>query len=91
MGLLWLQPVKQAVNGILDKGFHENQKRQWIDAVFSFPREDNVDHPLTVPDPPAPPRSHAPRALEAGQRALERCYECESNAPQTKAVSGFCL
>ena len=36
----------------------------------------NVDHAPRVPDPPAPRRSHAPRDLEAGQRALEGCYEC---------------
>ena len=27
-GLLWLRPVKQAVNGVFDKGFYQDQKRQ---------------------------------------------------------------
>jgi hypothetical protein len=37
MELLWLQPVKQAVNGVFEEGSHQNQKRQWIGAVVSFP------------------------------------------------------
>jgi hypothetical protein len=39
-GLLWLQLVKQADNGDFDKGFYKNQKRQWIDTVFSFSGEE---------------------------------------------------
>ncbi|RSL42526.1 hypothetical protein CEP54_015445 [Fusarium duplospermum] len=48
----------------LRQGFPSKLKTAVDRRSFLFPqRGDNVDrHPLRIPDPPAPRRSHAPRA-----------------------------